>query len=229
MALPEEHGAGAQGEEPPPPPPPPPIATSFDLWDFFGDPAQLRAAATAWEAIATHLEGIERRLGATVRASGAEWSGKAHDAFREHWDAMGPELGTGADGMREVAAQLRGMADELQAKNDLIQSIYVMIAATAAVSVVSGLVTFGVGAAVGAASVAANVMKAERVLAAVKAFVVASRVAMAAVKATKIGAFSLRFAGFAAQGTIATAAVKQVALDQDPFDAKNWSATDGAG
>ncbi|MBW3614260.1 MAG: hypothetical protein KY439_02995, partial [Actinobacteria bacterium] len=37
--------------EPPPPPPPPPITTSFDLWDPFGEPGELRAAADAWDEV----------------------------------------------------------------------------------------------------------------------------------------------------------------------------------
>lgn len=58
---------------------------------------------------------------------------------------MAPELDGGAEAMRQVAAQLRAMADELEAENDLVQSIYVMVAAAAGVSVLAGLVSFGPG------------------------------------------------------------------------------------
>lgn len=124
---------------------------------------------------------------------------------------------------------MRAMADELEAKNDLVQSIYVMVAATAGVSVLAGLVSFGAGFLAGAAATAAHILRAERVVTAVKAFLVASKVAMAGLKASRVGAFAVRFAGFAAQGTVATGPVKQVALDQDPFDLDNWSGADVLG
>ncbi|MBW3615018.1 MAG: WXG100 family type VII secretion target, partial [Actinobacteria bacterium] len=121
--------------EPPPPPPPPPITTSFDLWDPFGEPGELRAAADAWDEVADHLDQLRSRLGAAVLVDESGWTGRAADAFSSHWDAMAPEIANGAAGMREVADQLRAMADELEAKNDVVQSIYVMVAATAGVSV----------------------------------------------------------------------------------------------
>lgn len=220
-----QEGASSTTEAPPPPPPPP-IETSFDLWDPFGNPAELRAAADAWDAMGAHLSEMRSNLNGVVTASAGGWSGGAHDAFVAHWNAMAPELGEGGEGMREVASHLRTMADELEAKNDLVQSIYVTVAATAAVSIISGLVTFGVGAAAGAAATAVNVARAERALVAIRAFIVASRATMATIKATRVGAFALRFAAFAARGVIETAAVKQVALDQNPLDADSWSAFD---
>lgn len=215
-----------EADAPPPPPPPPPIETSVDLWDPFGQPGELRAAADAWDAMAARLEDMTGYLGGVVDGSASDWSGQARDAFVSHWQEMSSEMGNGADGMREVATQLRAMADELEAKNDLIQSIYVAIAATAGVSLLAGLVSFGAGWVAGSAAVATQVARAERVLAAVKAYIVASRGVMAAARAAKVGAFAMRFVGFTAQGAAVTATVKQVALDQDPFDPDNWSTAD---
>lgn len=225
MAATECTGS-TSGNEAAPPPPPPPIETSVDLWDPFGQPGELRAAADAWDAVAAHLDDMRSHLDGVVRSSAAGWSGEARRAFSAHWEQMAGELGNGSGGMREVAEQLRAMADELEAKNNLIQEIYVTIAATAAVSIATGFISFGAGFVAGAASVAANVARAERLLAAVKAFLVASRGVMAAVKATKVGAFAVRFGGFAAQGVVETAVVKKVALDQNPFDPDSWTPGD---
>lgn len=85
--------------------PPPPIETSFDLWDPFGQPGELRAAADAWEAAAAHLDQLRSGLGRAVLASSGGWSGRAADAFGAHWGSMAPELDDGAEGMRQVATQ----------------------------------------------------------------------------------------------------------------------------
>ena len=225
MAATECTGS-TSGNEAAPPPPPPPIETSVDLWDPFGQPGELRAAADAWDAVAAHLDDMRSHLDGVVRSSAAGWSGEAQRAFTAHWEQMAGELGNGSGGMREVAEQLRAMANELEAKNNLIQEIYVTIAATAAVSIATGFISFGAGFVAGAASVAANVARAERLLAAVKAFLVASRGVMAAVKATKVGAFAVRFGGFAAREVGEAAVMKKVVLDQNPLDPKNWSIGD---
>lgn len=179
--------------------------------------------------MANHLDEAGSRLSRSVQASATGWTGTDSGTFRAHWDEMESEINGGSGAMRDVADQLRAMAQELEAKNNLVQSIYVMVAATAGVSVLAGLVSFGAGFVAGSLAVAAHVARAERVLVAVRAFLMASRATLAALKGGRVRAFCLRFAGFAAQGTVATAAVKQVALDQDPTDLDNWSTADAVG
>lgn len=87
-------------EAPPPPPPPPPIETSFDLWDPFGQPGELRAAADAWEAAAAHLDQLRAELGNAVNHGGtvyfvdAQPTGGAVDA----WPPKPSSPGYGFDG-----------------------------------------------------------------------------------------------------------------------------------
>ena len=193
-----------------------------------GDPAQLREAARAWDDMAARVEEVRAALDA--RVSGAQaWSGESKDAFVAYWGDNAAALKDGSEGFSEVAAHLRALADEIESANDVIQSIYVELAATAGVAVLTGLVSFGIGAAAGAARAAMLVARAQQVRAALMVFVNARRVVIATIRGSKIARFAARFARFAAEGVAVQGVVKSVALDQNPFELDNWSGADVGG
>ena len=198
--------------------PPPPIETPIDLWDPAGDPDALERAAAAWEQMATQLAGLRQALDARVQGLSGRWTGQARQAFEATWAGHAAALSDGEQGAREVAAHLRELAGQIRQVNGEVHAIYLEVAATAGVSILAGLVSFGVGAAAGAARVGLLVRRAIRLKRALTAFLAARRAVLAATRTGRILRFTLRFSRLGAQAVAVEVAVTAV-RGQDPFDA----------
>ena len=205
--------AGQQDQEPPPPP----IETPVDLWDPAGDPEALERAAAAWEQIATHLADLRHALDAQIGALAGRWTGQARQAFDHTWAGHAAALADGEQGAREMAAHLREIAGQVRAVNDEIRALYLELAATAGVSVLVGLVSFGVGAAAGAARAGLLIRRAVRIKRLLSAFLAARRAVFAATRGSRILRFATRFLRLGGQAVAAEMAVSAV-QGQDPFD-----------
>lgn len=155
---------------PPLPRPPPPIHTSKSLWDPVGDPAKLRAAASAWTTLAAALRDTDQGLGDAVNTVAASWNGDAFTAFSTWETTLAGVFDRAADQADNTAAWLNTTADFIDQKNSEIHHLYEAIAATAAVGIGLSIITFGISDAAAAVSTAAMVSEAEGIVAAIGSF-----------------------------------------------------------
>ena len=219
--MPEPPPAAQQSSEPPPPP----IETPIDLWEPAGDPEALERAAAAWEQAAAQLTGLRQALDARIGALNGRWTGQARQGFDATWAARRAALADGVQACGELAALLRDCAHQIRQTNQQIQAIYRDLAIDAAITVAAGMVSFGFGAAAGAARAKRLIDRARQLKRLLRLYLAARRALMAAVRTNRITRFTAHFLAGAGENLLAETASKAVE-GGNPLDPRSWDAGD---
>ncbi|MBF4161544.1 WXG100-like domain-containing protein [Nocardioides acrostichi] len=125
-----------------------------------GDPEGIRETARAWDALADDISQAVDAADKVIVAELEQQKGAAKNGFVKIWDTYAENQRTGAENARTIAENLRTVAEKIDEAHTKYEHIMEGLAAAAAVGIVVGIFTFGIGdavadtAAIGAAATA---------------------------------------------------------------------------
>jgi nucleoid-associated protein YgaU/uncharacterized protein YukE len=204
------------------------------VFDPGGDPAAIRAAATACRTLAAELGGVISALDSVAADLEKSWRGvagaedqSASAAFQRAWRKFSVAIGKYAQGLERAAAKLDDVADAIQSADEQAARLKEMALAALAVGAGLTLLTFGVSDATAEAAAMADVAVATGEMSELAAALSFAVDALGDLLAT-IGDIATRFAMGSGFSLVAEMLDKLAFRHENPLDPANYSAEDVA-
>jgi WXG100 family type VII secretion target len=204
------------------------------IFDPGGDPAAIRAAATACRTLASELRGVISALDSVAADLAKSWKGEAgaegqsaSAAFQKAWRKFSAAIGEYAQSLDEAAAKLDDVADAIQSADEQAARLKEMALAALAVGAGLTLFTFGISDATAEAAAMADVAVATGEMSELAAALSFVADALGDLLGT-IGDIATRFAMGSGFSLVAEMLDKLVFRHENPLDPANYSAEDVA-
>jgi WXG100 family type VII secretion target len=204
------------------------------IFDPGGDPAAIRAAATACRTLASELDGVTSALDSVAADLEKSWKGvagaedqSASATFQKAWSKFSTAIGEYAQSLDGAAAKLDNVADAIQSADEEAARLKEMALAALAVGAGLTLFTFGISDATAEAAAMADVAVATGEMSELAAALSFVADAFGDLLGT-IGDIATRFAMGSGFSLVAEMLDKLVFLHENPLDPANYSAEDVA-
>ena len=202
------------------------------IFDPGGDPAAIRAAATACRTLASELGGVNSALDSVAADLEKSWKGvagaedqSASAAFQKAWAKFSGAIGEYAQGLEAAAVKLDDVANAIQSADEQATRLKEMALAALAVGAGLTLFTFGISDATAEAAAMADVAVATGEMSELAAALSFAVDALGDLLAT-IGDIATRFAMGSGFSLVAEMLDKLAFRHENPLDPASYSAED---